>query len=702
MKPINTSLTLALIASLSSLCYGASAPATASATKLKTVEVVADTLGDNTEQTGSYTTDAMNTATKLDLSVRETPQSVSVITHTQIQDFNLNTVNDALETATGITVEQIETDRTYFTARGFEINNFQVDGVGTPLHWGIADGDMDTAIYDRVEVLRGASGLTAGAGNPSATINLVRKRPTVETQASVKISHGRWNNTRVDGDLAGALTDNLRARVVISEQSKDSYLRDYHKNLSIVYGVVEGNLGENTLITAGASRQKSLADSPMWGALTLVYSDGSLTNFDRSTSTSADWAYWNVQETTSFIELAHYFANGWSSKATYTRTKQDEDTELFYIYGAINPDNSGLTGYASEYDMNGTVEQLEISLNGSFMWNGREQKLVFGLNQAEGDQVEVSLYDYTNGFPAIPNMAEWDGNAIYPNFAEGLDGSDTTDKQTGVFAAGFFQLSDNWKAILGARAVEFESDGYGYGGISRFTDDKKILPYGGLMYDFHKNFTAYVSHTETYMPQSEVDINKERLTPTSGTSKELGIKAEFFAGKLNATAAVFEAEYLNNAAWAGYDTTGKSYHTGADYFSKGFEFEITGEITDSMQATLGYTNLTVDDQQGEVAKTYIPKQSVKLSGSYRPVLVDGLKLGANINWQSSIYIRDTPIKQDALTLINIFANYAVTDNVSFGINLNNVTDEIYFPSLYWSQAFYGAPRNINASITWKY
>ena len=210
--------------------------------KLDTVKVSADALGNTTEQTDSYTTGSMNTATKLDLSIRETPQSVSVITRTQLDDYNLTTLNDALQNVPGVTIERAETDRTYYTARGFNITNFQEDGVGIPLFWSLSTGDTDTAIYDHIEVVRGADGLMSGVGNPSATINKVRKRPTRDFQASVTGSAGSWNNYRLEGDVAGALTDNVRGRVVVSEQTKDSYLNNYSKDLSIAYCVIEADL----------------------------------------------------------------------------------------------------------------------------------------------------------------------------------------------------------------------------------------------------------------------------------------------------------------------------------------------------------------------------------------------------------------------------------------------------------------------------
>lgn len=203
--------------------------------KLSAVKITADSLSDATEKNDSYTTGSMSTATKLDLSIRETPQSVSVISRTQLDDFHLTTLNDALQNAPGITVERAETDRTYYTARGFDITNFQEDAMGIPLYWGLSTGDTDTSIYDRIEVVRGADGLMAGVGNPSATINKVRKRPTRDFQAAAALSAGSWDDYRIEGDVSGALTEGVRGRTVIAQQNKQSYLNDYAKDLGVGY-----------------------------------------------------------------------------------------------------------------------------------------------------------------------------------------------------------------------------------------------------------------------------------------------------------------------------------------------------------------------------------------------------------------------------------------------------------------------------------
>lgn len=694
-----------LVAPLTSLAANAPAPETGT---LKTIKVEADALGNTTEQTGAYTTGSMNTATKMDLSIRETPQSISVITSAQLDDLNIATINEALDTATGITVKRSETDRTYFEARGFNINNFQVDGLGIPLHWDLLEGDIDMAIYDRVEIIRGASGLMSGLGSPAATINLVRKRPTAEAQASVSLNSARWDDTRVVVDAAGALTSNIRARAVISDQSADSYLQNYHKDLSTSYGVIEADLGINTLLSTGISRQKSEADSPMWGSLTLTYlgDDGKthMTNFDRSLNSSADWAYWDIQTTKSFVELDHIWDNSWNTKATYTRTKTRGAQELLYVYGTLNEDMSGLGGWAGKFDRETDLEQFDLATTGDFTTGSLSHKFVVGFSQAEGDLAERALYDYTtgNGFPAIENMAKWTGSTPHPTFNDAPSGADIVDKQTGVFAAGQFSLSADLKLLAGARTARYTSDGSSYG-TDQGTNDNVVVPYAGLSYDIGQYLTAYTSYTETFSAQNELDARNMRLDPATGTNKELGLKGEFFAGNLNASVAVFETELQDLAIQLGFnEDTGKFYYGGADYQSQGFELEVAGQVTDTLKMTMGYTNLTVDDNKGEVARTFTPKQSVKLSASYTPEWQPALTLGSFVEYRSDTYLRGTIIEQDALTLVDAFARYDFNDYVTLGLNLNNITGETYLTSFEYSQAYYAEPRNVSASVMLKF
>lgn len=171
--------------------------------ELDSTEVLAENLGTRTEGTGAYTTGAMSTATRLPLTIRETPQSVSVVTRQQMDDFKLGTLSEALQQSPGVVVQRLDSERVGYTARGYSIENFQYDGMLNT--FSRLKPDSDTIIYDRIEVVRGATGLTTGAGNPSATVNMVRKRPTQVLQAKAGVSGGSYDNYYSYLDAGGPL-----------------------------------------------------------------------------------------------------------------------------------------------------------------------------------------------------------------------------------------------------------------------------------------------------------------------------------------------------------------------------------------------------------------------------------------------------------------------------------------------------------------
>lgn len=654
------------------------------------------------EQPDSYKAPPSRAATKLELSARQTPQAVSTITGAQLEDFKLDSVNDALKYTTGIQVQEVETDRTYYSARGFDITNFQYDGIGIPFVYGNVEGDLDTAIYERVEVVRGANGLMSGTGNPSATINFVRKRPTLAPQARIDLTAGSWDKRRIDVDVSGALTEsgNVRGRAVYANENKNSYLDRYSREKNIFHGVIEVDLDDNTLFTLGHTLQKSDANSPMWGALPLNFSDGSATDYSRSTSTSSEWAYWDVQENRTFAELAHSFANGWQAKAVLTHVEKKADGSLFYMYGTPDRDSgSGLFSYPSEYQDENKQLVADLYASGPFALAGREHELVVGGSWSKSELEDTSWYDSTTG-AALPPLEEWDGNIGKPLNDMPTNGSDFTDRMQSVYSAARFSLTDSLNLITGARVVDVDSDGTNYGESKSTSYNNEVVPYAGLVYDLNEEYSVYASYTEIFDPQTKQDASGNRLAPVEGVNYEAGIKAELLDDKVNLSLAVFRTEQDNVASVAGMNG-GTIFYKGAEGItSEGYEVEVSGELLQGLQATAGYTFVDIQDAEDKHAITYSPKHMLRASTTYRIPGIEQLKVGASMSWQDDVY--NGIAEQDAYALVNLMASYDIDPNWSVSANLNNVTDEKYLSSLYWTQAYYGAPRNASMTVSWKY
>lgn len=674
---------------------------------LETVTVSDQGAGRRADETEAYTPKTpVSAPTGLSLSRRETPQSVSVITETQMDDFQMNGVSDVLASTPGVVVDRVETDRIYYNARGFEITNFQFDGLGQPLPYEIVSGDVDTAQFERVEVIRGSNGLMTGLGNPSATVNYVRKRPTSDTTGSLAVTYGSWNAARVEGDISGALNKSgtVRGRVVGAYDDKESYLDRYEKERGLFYGVVEADLTENTLLTLGYSHQNENADSPMWGSLPLFYIDGSPTDYDVETSTSADWSYWDNDTTMAFAELQQRFDNGWEAKGVFTYRKMEGDSELLYLFGTPNLDETGLFAYPSLYEDEVTERVYDLYARGPFQVGGRVHEMIVGVNYAKGRVMENSEYIAGNFVPLAPDQSPFDGSYPKPTAYEGTPrGSKWDDRYRSGYLATRLSVADPLTVIAGGRYVDVLSEGEGYGS-SKDASASELVPYAGVVYDLTDVHSVYASYTEIFNPQTEEDITGQRLDPVTGETREAGFKSEWQQGRLYTQLTAFWTDQKNLAEAAGM-VGPDVFYDGQDVESSGYEAEISGELLPGWQLSGGYTFLDIEaDKDGNELRTYTPREIIRLTTSYRPSGLEKLKVGARVSWQDSIYRGTAPAKrtQGAYTLVDLMAGYDWTKQFSTTLNVNNVSDEKYLNSLYVGQAFYGAPRSASVRFDYKF
>lgn len=640
-----------------------------------------------------------STATKLDLSIRHTPQSVSVINNELLKAFQLDDINKALALTPGIQIEKPETDRIYYSARGFDITQFQLDGMGMAVSNNNVYGDIDTAMFERIEVLRGANGLTAGAGNPSATINFIRKRATDELEANVTASVGSWNKARLVGDVSGSLNEDARGRIVLVKEDKESYLDRYEQDKALGYGVLEYDLSDRTLLTVGHSTQSNQTNGAMWGALPLVNSDGTPTNYDVSTNSAADWSNFDTTEQRSFAELSHQFNNGWSINGALNYVELETDSELFYVDG--NPDPVTGVGvyaaYVSEYDINEWQTMAEVYASGPVQAFGQVHEVVVGTSYSKVKVNQVSLYGdqtFGNTYSPMIDLTTFDGSYPKPDLNLFPAGGSWVDTEHAAYATGKFQISDNNLLVAGTRVSNWTSEGAAYG-AERDSDDTVLLPYLGFIHDLSENISTYASYTETFAPQSELDANLARLDPKSGMNVEVGVKGEF--GNLNATFAAFATEQNNVAVATGNNVNGIDTYTAEDGItSQGIEIDLVGQIGESINLSTGATVLSIKDSNGQNTNLYTPEKTANLALSYD--VTPAIQVGATADWQSKI---SGTVEQDAYTLLGAMASYKISSSLSTQVVVNNLTDEKYIKSLKWPQGYYGAPRSVVASLSWE-
>ncbi|ROL65912.1 ligand-gated channel [Pseudomonas chlororaphis] len=682
-------------------------------------------LGSTTESSGSYTTGAMQTATKLPLSLRETPQSVTVMTRQRMDDQGMRSLDDVVQATPGLRLSASRPANSEFFARGFPITNLMFDGLPTTYNadW-VASADL--APYDRVEVVRGATGMMQGAGNPSAAINMVRKRPTKEFQASVTGSAGSWDNYRSELDVSGPVnaSGTVRGRFVGAYNDKDSYQDYAGRERGVFYGVSEFDLSDSTTLTVGASDQND-NNNINWGGLP-VSPDGSHMGFSRSKTFGYRWSHQDVDNKTLFVELDQRFDNDWRLHLGASKNWSD-----FKMMGGVLERNNDATYRQRVFNQNRDFDQstYDFFASGPFALLGRQHELVVGASKRQLKTEAIGGHRFFNNID-INSFKPTD--LARPTVPDVYSLSDKVD-QEGLYLTTRWNLADPLKVILGARLDWYDATSiYDQTNDQYYTSGKTkevrhVTRYAGVIYDLDDNHSVYASYTDIFQPQTEKNGAGTGIKPITGENYEVGIKGEYLGGALNASASLFQIDQLNRAAevadarlctvipvgsFGCYEAAGKVR-------SQGIELEINGALTPNWQVGAGYTFAQAKyekdadkTKEGTLFDTDVPRHMFKANTTYH--LQGDLKpwrIGANLYSQSATFNKgrnvfgNFHIEQQAYALVGLMAGYQVNKHLDTQLNINNVFDKKYYQGIAsnstWSPYdVFGDPRNF--TVTAKY
>lgn len=707
-------------------------PAKDSVLKMDDSVVSGQALDTATEGTDSYVAPATSTSTGLALTVRETPQTVSVMTRQRIEDQGLNSLTDVLEQTPGLSVQHYDSERFNIWSRGYGIDAYQYDGVRTtlvPSTTATPQSLSDMVIYDRVEVLRGASGLLTGAGDPSGTVNLVRKKPTREFQGYVSAGMGSWDKYRTELDVSGPLTEtgNIRGRAVGAYQTSNSFIDYYQQDKQVYYGVLEADLTDSTLLTLGVDYQKYSPQGVSYGSFPMFYSDGSQTDFSRSFNPASRWSYRDQDTLNTFYTLEQKLANDWSLKLAVNQLYSTRDFSLASASWGFPDKQSGDGLMLYGGDGKGWQKQTGIDLmaRGPFQLLGREHELVLGYNWSKFEDHNDPAYDDLEGREV--NIYTWNNQTPRPIADGKLMDNDSLIRQSGVYLATRLKPTDDLAVILGARASNYKysysldylvPDFAAYSSTERMKETGQVTPYAGVVYDLTDEHSVYASYTSIFQPQSYRDRNGSPLDPREGDNYEIGLKSELFDGRLNTAIAVYMIKQDNLAeADPGQIVPGTdgetAYRAVSGAKTKGFDLEASGELLPGWNLTASYSHSVTKDSDGERLNTMAPAEMFKLWTTYRlPGEWEKLTVGGGANWQSGIHFTATPwqlgqtvkAKQEQYTVVDLMARYRFTEHVSATLNVNNLFDKKYLSALdtTFYGGYYGDPRNVMLTTQYRF
>lgn len=689
----------------------ATLPRAAGEATLTAVTVTASSLNNATsEGTGSYAARGASLMRNVQ-SLKEIPQSLTVVTRKRLDDQNLSSLSEVLENTTGVTISEVADGGRNYLSRGFRIRNIQYDGL--PLSrsfYGVGNSYTEsTSHLDRVEVLRGAAGLFEGSGQPGGSVNLVRKRATADTQVSVETRAGSWSHFGAMLDVGGALNadGSLRARAVLDHGTKESFIDVVEESNTNAYLALDYDLSPRTTLGVGILISR-LRATPFFGGLPR-YSDGSSIDLSRSTFLGANWNRWDRDETQLFADLTHQFNSDWRLKIAAAYVEEDSITLISDAAGAVHPDTlTGTTRTAWDYDKSSKHFGFDANLQGRFTALGMEQNLVVGVNMSRLKTTDSIAYafdyqtvDVFNPDSYVTKPGSFPDSQRLSRYAP--------HEQKGIYAQLRSSLTDDLILITGGRFSWFESRfttrATTWSSASQSDADAEFSPFLGLVYNLTPQWSIYGSYADIFEPQTATSVNGSVLKPIVGTNYEAGIKGELMGGRLNTSFAVYRIDQENRAVndYASGRVCGGNYCSRAagEVRSQGFELEASGEAIPGLQLAAGYTFNSNKyrrdpEMQGKTFNDETPRHLLRIWSDYRlPGQLADLRLGAGVNWQSELTNNVSGVRRPSYSVWNARIGYDLKPHWTLALNINNVFDKTYYEAAGYveNRNNYGPPRN---------
>ncbi|WP_369986979.1 TonB-dependent siderophore receptor [Pseudomonas xanthosomatis] len=698
--------------------------------ELGSTSVTDNYLDATSEGSGSYAARAV-TLGKGTHTLKEIPQSVSVITRKQLDDQGITDLQDALNHTTGVVGAQGIGPGVVVTSRGFQIDDWQYDGVPIPRNnYSLGNwATQDLVFFDRVEVLRGASGLLQGTGSPGGAINLVRKRGQAAPTVSLTGKAGSWDHYGLQLDAGGPLTRDgkVRGRIVADEDQSDSFIDYAWSKSHSLYGALDIDLNDATTIGAGISynRQQS---RPMLRGLPR-YANGKAIDLPRSTYTGARWSRAETDVTTYYLDLEHRFNDDWTLKAAAVRmdeTNTSTHQRVQTTGQGVAADGSGLTYADWITDFHNTKLGLDMNVVGHFDTGPLAHEITLGGNYSKLTSDDAYWRNFVasgdNIFDIDHDRPEPSRDSLLAGVAGRANKAAYDIRQKGLYGAWRVKPHEDLTLILGTRVSWFDYswDSIDFNGptdpgtrypTSRMTESGQVTPYAGFIYDLTREWAWYASYTDVFTPQTERAVGNVPLKPIVGSNYETGLKGELLDGRVNASLAVFRYDQENRAVtdvasgfacddWYCSTASGKVR-------SQGIEAEVSGEVLSGLQLFAGYTYNTTKfmddpDEKGRVFSQWTPKHMLRTWADYT-LPVDGQRwsTGLGFTTQSHTLGYERTYTVAGYTVWSARLAYQLTPEVSLAVKGNNLFDKKY-----WVAGFnqlngsnnYGEPRNFMFTV----
>ena len=642
------------------------------------------------------------TALKTPVPIIDVPQTLSIVTDDEIRKQGFRELGDIVRYTPGVNTSQGEGHRDAVVFRGVRSTaDFYLDGVRD-------DVQYYRSLYnlEQVEILRGPNALLFGRGGTGGIINRVTKKAVLDEQfgsfdmgadsfgafdfaVDYNVSTGEKSALRInfhsdtlenhrdyyDGDRYG-FNPTLRLEISPATTLDLSYEHADHERFidrgvptlngepveafeEIVFGDTDTNLQTLRADIYRANLSHEFSDTRK-GNLVVQYSD--------------------------FQKLyKNYYASGYSGGDTFTADGYLDPTERNNLIISGNIVNEFQTGSAKHTLLVGA--EIIDTENENYRYN------TFFITTEDDNEV----FNITRPINFGVNAA---GVRTYNDFTADLKSSTQSDIEvTSIYIQDQIDVTDNFKVLLGGRLDNFDITVRDIkNGTSESREDEEFSPRAGLIYKPQENISLYVSYAESFLPRSgeqfkKLDANAARLDPDVYESTEVGVKWDIRPG-LSFTASYFDSE--QTIATRDSDTGENSEIVGLQV--DGIELELKGQVTEKLSLAIGYSDLDGETAKGGEPRE-IPEYTASLWATYEVNDRFGIGLGITSQGESNIKNDKPGLILPDYTRVDFAAYYDLADDLSIQLNVENVTDELYFPHSHSThQASVGEPLNARISL----
>ncbi len=660
-----------------------------------------------------YKADTNSTAMRMEMTQLETPGQVAVIDETVIDEQRASTLGEVLRNDASVSAGGTSRNRERFSLRGFELSSsdgFLRDG---RQHWSHYRQPIE--LLERVEVLKGPSGLLYGKSEPGGLVNMVSKKPTTQTQVSLSQDIGSNEHSRTVLDVSGSLNDakTLRARAIFAKENYSSW-RTYGDGTKpqtdrVVGGlVVEYDITENIMVSAHYDRTKDegRVDS---GAYIV---DGKPVRGDKYIW-DAQWSKIDNDVENYGIDINAQVTDNVNVKAGYNR----QDFKRFDVESYPKFDNYDKDGVirhkGNERTDNWVFDTAYLDVTTNFSLLGTENTFLVGANYLD------YKYDRFMAFHAGEDVAA--GTTVTrPGTVRSKKYPRREHDTWGIYAQNMMTINDYWQVLAGARYDEKREDSL---------TENQVSPKLGVIFHPTSNGSIYVQYSESFMPQGEVSngsriyINDgEKLDAERGISYEIGTKWELFDQRLFVSGAVFDItlENISLDVESGKDASNQLLHKktqGGEQVHKGAELMAQGFVTPELSLTASAMYLDAELKKAERFEgnrpADVPEFSASLWSSYK--VQDNTNLNLGLIYEGDRYgdAKNT-FKKDGYARIDMGVSYKHKYDENLDIiarfNVENLFDTDYLAGggstngdqKGASGVVVGEERNYMATIQFKY